>query len=287
MSNAALSWKPRALNIPVLTYHSTNVNDASYSGNDHVALQEDLRLLTELEARVISLDELIAWHSGAELESRPGPCVALTFDDGSDFDYHDLPHPSLGMQRSFYNLLEDHRKATGLDLHASCFVITSPAAREQLDQRALIGKGWWRDDWWPLAQSSGLLSIECHSWDHVHPVVDRVSQAANRKGDFRAVATQEDCDHQVRQAGDFIQAKLHGRRPRYFAYPWGEFSEFLATEYFPEQQSQHQFQAAFTVEPQAVGRDHSRWTLPRFVCGRDWKSSRELRDLLEKHRRAA
>lgn len=268
------------MNIPVLTYHSNNVTDNSYAGNDHVALEADLKRISELDVEIISLEEVYGWHQGQALNTRGRGCVALTFDDGSDFDYFDLPHPKLGLQRSFLNILRAHNERTRMRVCASIFVISSPDARKFLDQRCLIGKGWWNDHWWPAAEASGLMSIECHSWDHVHPCLERVAQAQNLKGDFSAISSWGDCDQQVRRAADYIESRLAGRRPRFFAYPWGQSSTYLKETYMPGETGRHRFLAAFTTEPSPVTRSHSRWDLPRFICGRDWRSVDELAALL-------
>ena len=41
--------------IPILTYHSLNIAGNDYLGNDHVALREDLHLLTALGWRIVPL----------------------------------------------------------------------------------------------------------------------------------------------------------------------------------------------------------------------------------------
>lgn len=265
--------------IPVLTYHAANVLENRYEANDHIALATDLQLLGELGIRVVSLGEVLAWYEGEPLldEAR---CVALTFDDGTDFDYHDLPHPSCGPLRSFANILLDYSAASGQAAPASSFVIASPEARGLLDQRGLLGKGWWSDDWWLPAQLAGPLSIECHSWDHLHPDLDEVAQQDNLKGDFSRVDTYADSERQVRQAGDYIATRLQGRRPQFFAYPWGQCSGYLADTYMPGMAGQHGFSAAFDTRAEAVTRAHSRWRLPRYVCGRDWQSPQQLAALL-------
>jgi peptidoglycan/xylan/chitin deacetylase (PgdA/CDA1 family) len=267
--------------VPVLTYHAANVEENRYEANDHIALATDLRLLQRIGWQVVSLAQLLAWHQGSN-EPPLTRCVAISFDDGTDFDFHDLPHPHCGTLRSFANILLDHQAATGLPVPAACFVVASPAARQQLDQRGLLGKGWWSDDWWQDAQRHGPMSIECHSWDHLHPDLDEVAQRDNLKGDFSLVDSLPDCDRQVRQAGDYIAGQLGGQRPQFFAYPWGQCSDYLADRYMPGHRHEHGFAAAFTTEAEAVTRAHSRWRLPRFVCGRDWQSTEQLAGLLQR-----
>lgn len=266
--------------IPVLTYHANNISDNSYAGNDHIALREDLRALNEAGWRSISLDELLAWHGGQQVPHDGQRCYAVTFDDGPDFDFRDLDHPVCGVQRSLFNVLADHREASGEAVQAASFVVASAEAREQLDRHCLIGRGWWNDDWWSNANNSDLLRIESHGWDHLHPVLDRVAQAEGLAGDFRRIDTFDDCDRQLAHAAEVIQ-RISGRRPRYFAFPWGQYSDYLVEHYLPGQRNRHGYQAAFSTRPAAVRREDNRWCLPRFVCGQDWQCADELLELLK------
>jgi len=274
------------LHIPILTYHGVNVLANTYRQNDHLALSADLREINRLGFQIIPLSTIVDWRQGIVEDRLPEKCLAITFDDGSWLDFHDLPHPTCGLQRSLFNILRDFRseldEGAQPGLHATSFVISSPAAREQLDRNGLIGLGWWGDDWWQTAQESGLMSIQCHSWDHVHEDVETVAQADNIKGDFTKVASFEDCDRQVRQAADYIASVTGGHRPDLFAYPYGQSSDYLAGRYFPEYTSRHGFRAAFTTDPRPVSRSDDIWRLPRFMFGRDWCSVGELAALLER-----
>lgn len=272
--------------VPILTYHSMHVDSPTYAGNDHVALAEDLRSIHALGGRIIPLAEAFAWHQGQRPASTVERAVVLTFDDGSWWDFHDLDHPAHGRQRSLFNILRDFRAEAGVGaqpgLHASAFVIASPGAREELDRKAMIGRGWWSDDWWARAQQSGLLAIECHSWDHVHPLLETVAQREQRKGDFAAVDSPEDCRAQVAQAGAYIRERAGPDAARFFAYPWGQASAYLASDYLPRRRARHGFQAALTTDPRPLRRSDDRWRLPRVVCGRDWRCADEFRDVLER-----
>lgn len=277
------------MGIPVLTYHAVNVIGNTYDLNDHLALAADLRYLAASGWTLVPLGHVVAWHEDT-LPARDraaferGKVIALTFDDGSWFDYYDLEHPTCGMQRSFFNILRDFKAEqegrAGTALHATSFVISSPVARDELDRKGLIGKGWWTDEWWRPAQESGLIGIESHSWDHNHPDLDHVAQRDQLKGDFRNIDTFADCDVQVAGSADYIAGRLNGARPTLFAYPWGQASEYLRREYFPGYRDRHGFRAAFTTDPKPVSKTDSIWALPRFVFGRDWKSPAQLAGLL-------
>jgi peptidoglycan/xylan/chitin deacetylase (PgdA/CDA1 family) len=144
----------------------------------------------------------------------------------------------------------------------------------------MIGKDWWGDQWWLDAVASGLVDVECHSWDHVHPELDQVAQQNQDKGDFSAVDNFADADIQFRRAGDYIGQILNGRRPDLFAYPYGSASHYVVSEYLPKHQAEHGFRAAFTTQARAVSKTDNVWLLPRYVFGHDWKSPRGLEELL-------
>lgn len=268
----------------MLTYHAVNIINNSYPENDHLALASDLETLTRLGWRIVPLNDVVQWHRGTRGDWASAKIVAFSCDDGSWFDYYDLDHPTCGMQVSFLNILRNFSGQAGGALstppHITSFVISSPDARGELDQKGLIGKGWWGDEWWADADASGLMDIACHSWDHVHPDLERVAQREQKKGDFTMVDTFEDCEVQVKQAGAYIAQKLGGRQPTLFAYPWGQASEYIRSEYLPRHQEKHQFRAAFTTQAKPVEKSDSVWSLPRFVFGRDWKSPEGLEALL-------
>jgi len=270
------------LKIPVLTYHGMNVMKNTYAENDHLALASDLETIRTLGFSIIPLSRVVDWHQGVVADEQVSRTVAITWDDGSWFDYYDLDHPSCGVQRSMINILRDFTSHDGSSraVHATSFVISSPAARNSLDQSCMIGKDWWGDQWWLDAVSSGLVDVECHSWDHVHPELDRVAQQNQDKGDFRAVNSFADADVQFRRAGDYIGQILNGKKPTLFAYPYGSASPYVVNEYLPKHQAEHGFRAAFTTRASAVSKTDSVWLLPRYVFGHDWKSPQGLEELL-------
>ncbi|MEM1411690.1 MAG: polysaccharide deacetylase family protein [Pseudomonadota bacterium] len=269
-----------AFGVPVLAYHANNISSNEYTGNDHVALATDLRTLANHGWQSIPLDTLLDWHAGKVSDDAVRRRFVITFDDGSDFDFRDIDHPSCGRQRSFYNVLRDFEEAAGLPAYAASFVIASPEARQVLDERCLIGQGWWNDDWWPEASASGRLAIECHGWDHLHPELDSVAQAEGRAGDFRAVDSLGDCRRQLLDAARYVERRA-GRRPRYFAFPWGQYSRYLVERYLPGYQEEHGYRAAFTTQARAVSDRDDRWRFPRMVCGEAWCGSEELLETVE------
>ncbi len=260
----------------VLTYHGINIHGNDYADNDHVALAEDLHLLRRLAIPVLPLHGIVdALDGRAPLPPR---CVALSFDDGAWFDWHDLEHPSHGMQRSLANVMRDACRP-GEWLHATSFVIAGPQPRETLDRTCMVGRGWWTDDWWPAAIDSGLLSIENHSWDHHHDLLpERVTGQPG--GRFDTIGDIAAADAEIAAASDYLDQRLPQRRTRLFAYPYGHVNDFLRREYFPQQRARHRLDAAFTTEPQPLSPGCDRWALGRYVCGFHWRSPEQLTHLL-------
>lgn len=273
------------MKVPILTYHSTNIFGNDYDSNDHVALAEDLRTIARLGLNIVSAAEIVAALLGEAPAHTVDGAVALTFDDGSHFDWYDMEHPRCGPQRGFAGILRGFAAATGRRVHATSFVIVSPAAREVLDVTCMVGRGWWRDDWWQAAAREGLVAIENHSWDHNHATLPRTAQHAQAKGTFRTIDSYADADAEIRAAADWLDARLAPHRGTLFAYPYGEWSDYLVRDYLPRHAHEHRLRAAFSGEPHPVEADSERWLLPRYICGPHWKTPGDLERLLRELRR--
>ncbi len=266
------------LQVPILTYHANNINGVGYQNNDHVALAADLQLIHQLGMQIISLDQLIDWRLGKAPDAAVERAVVLTCDDGTDFDYYDLHHPTHGLQTSFFNQLKAHQLKNSQTVHMTNFVIVSPTARQALDERCLIGRNWWRDDWWQDAQQSGLMQIANHSWDHNHGIFDNQNTTDDS---FHHIDNKALCDQQILQAQDYLHQQLgNGYQNKYFAYPYGNYSDYLRFEYLPQLGETMNLVAAFTTEPQHVNRHSELWAMPRYVCNNDWKSTAQLKQIL-------
>jgi len=267
--------------VPVLTWHSMNVAGPDYARNEHVAFREDLETIHRMGLRVVPVMEIARALVEGRLAQLRG-CVGLTFDDGSDFDFHDLPHPAQGPQRAMAGILRDFRARHGAGaqprLHATSFAIVSPAAREELDRTCMIGCGWWNDGWWPQAEAEGLLAVESHGWDHNHDSLAR-TVASSPRGAFD-LRTKHDADAQIAQASIALR-RLRGREGEVlFAYPYGVPNDYLAGDYLPNHMADHGVYAAFSTDPAPVNASSSRWSIPRYVSGSHWKSPAQLERLL-------
>jgi hypothetical protein len=246
-------------------------------------LAADLRHLSRLGMRVLPLSRIVDALLEGRLDAL-GPSVGISFDDGTDLDWRDIDHPRYGRQSGFARILDECASETGgSGFCATSFVIAGPGPRRELDQNCLGGAGWWNDDWWPETVQ-GRIAVENHSWDHNHqqvfdadaPITDR-----SRRGTFASVDTRESCDYQVRQAADYIDQRLAPyRQCSLFAYPYGEYSDYLVQEYLPMYRSEHRMRAAFTTAGEPLHAATNRWLIPRYVAGEHWRTPSELEAIL-------
>lgn len=265
----------------ILTYHSQNVGAGRSPVNDHEALRMDLEALTRAGLQLAPLAAALATLESVDGSAAAPPRVCLTFDDGCDLDVRDIDFPEAGPQRSLLGIMEDfmlqHGARAQPGLHATSFVIASAEARRVIDRNSLFGRGWMSDDWWQAAKDHPLLSIGNHGLDHNHPDLDAGNPC---RGGFESVDSLRACREQVVTSAKLIEQRT-GAWPEFFAYPFGESSDFLREQYFPGFATEHRCRAALGTEPGLVTPACNRWKLPRFVCGRDWRSSAELLALLE------
>jgi len=265
--------------IPVLTYHGYNVAGSGYADNDHVALAEDLAWLAANDWTVVPLALAVTALFDDPGIDLPARAVALTFDDGTDLDWMDVPFGELGMQRGFRGILEDAARANPdrVPPQATTFVIACPKARAAMEAGALAHGHCMSEHWWAKAERSSLMSIGNHSWDHRHPLVVSAEQGG---GSFFSVSNIDLARRQIIHAGQYI-ADRSGAWPRLFAYPWGQASDYLRFEFFPQYVAEHGCQAAFGTEPEPMHGGCDRWYLPRYVCGQHWRDPADLSDILQ------
>lgn len=263
---------------PILTYHSQIFQDNSYSGNNHVALARDLELIYAAGYHVRPLERLVDWLDGKADSPELGKAVFLTFDDGCNFDVQDLEHPVFGFQYSFRTIMQKFASslnpAQANGLHATTFVIASEEARRAMDAKSLFGKNWISSDWWRETDQEGLIAVESHGWDHNHPDLGGAG-----RGGFENIDREDLCRDQVVRAADMIEAQT-GRKPAFFAYPYGQSSAYMRDTWFPDFIDQHGCRAAFGTEAAHVDKHSNRWNLPRYICGHDWQSPESLLKIL-------
>ncbi|MEP6483101.1 MAG: polysaccharide deacetylase family protein [Rudaea sp.] len=271
------------MRVPVLTYHAVNIAGNDYATNDHVAFAHDLRLIAAMGWRVVPL----TWVVDALLGSNHrdlDKCVALSCDDGSAFDFFDLDHPEHGPQRSLFNCMNDFAAEFGTpstsNLHLTCFVIASKAARDHIDRECLVGRDWMNDRWWLTALESGRIGIENHSFDHNHDAIPLPGIGSMQRGSFFTVDNKERADAEIGEAARLIDERIHPHRTTLFCYPYGNVSDYLSTEYFPRFGSSHHVRAAFGDGAKPITQTSNRWNLPRYICGWHWKSPEQLEAIL-------
>jgi peptidoglycan/xylan/chitin deacetylase (PgdA/CDA1 family) len=164
------------------------------------------------------------------------------------------------------------------------FAIVSPAAREILDAKCMIGKRWWNDGWWKEANDSNLMGIANHSWNHNHDALPTPAFADVRPGTFRTVDREEVAEFEIAQASAYLHRHAPGPSAALFAYPYGEWNDYLLREYFPQHARRIGVDAAFSDQPEPWTASSDRWCLPRYIFRRDWKSPDDLRAILRQAR---
>lgn len=270
------------MRIPVLTYHAANVAGTAYAENDHVALAHDLRLIDALGWQVVSLDTVLDLLDGRRAPpSRP--CLALTFDDGTELDVRAIEYPGVGPQPGFLPILQVFRDEAGHrqpELHATCFVIASPPARAAMDAQCLFGGDIMGEAWWPQAAASGLLGIGNHSWDHNHEVAPEDAPDGLPRGRFFAVDNEVRAHWQIARAQRYIADRVPGPPPRHFGYPYGDVNDFLREDWLPRHGPGLGLAAGWSTDGRPVSADEQRWALPRHVCGLHWRSPEQLENIL-------
>ena len=271
------------MRVPVLTYHAVNIAGNDYADNDHVALAEDLRLIDRLGLRVVPLQWVVEQRLGIASRDLDG-CVALSCDDGSDFDFRDLEFPGHGRQRSFYNILGDfiaeHGQRAQPDLHLTSFVIASTEARAHIDRGALFGQGWMSEDWWASAEASGFMAIENHSWDHNHPALPMTGVDGMPRGSFHDVDNEIRAETEIADAARYIDRRIAPRRTRLFCYPFGHVPAFVHDDWLPRRGAELGLLAAFGDGAEPVTMASDAWNLPRYICGWHWRDPQGLRAIL-------
>lgn len=271
------------MRVPVLAYHAANVSGPDYAQNDQVALAADLALLHREGWRVVPLRWVVEQRLGLaqrDLER----CVALSCDDGTDLDWRGVDWPGIGHQPGMRSVLLDFLRAHGSeaqpDLHLTCFVIASPDARARMDVACLHGHGWIGEDWWPAAQRSGLLSIDCHSWDHNHACLVDSGLEDMPRGNFFAIDDEQRARFEIDQALDYINARIAPSHCGLFCYPYGHVAPYLRDDFLPTHAQQLGLLGAFGDAIGPLTMDSPVWNLPRYICGPHWSSPQALLALL-------
>lgn len=270
------------MKVPILTYHSHNIAGDSYETNDQVALGQDLQLLARKGWQVIKLRCLVAVLRG-ESDRDLSRCVVLTCDDGALADVQAVTFPGYGLQPGFLGTMQTFLAKSPQafpELEITSFVIADPVTREAVDRICLTNQGWMGEDVWQIAQDSGLMQIECHSWDHNHSALGSDGPDGMPRGDFFVVDNEVRARHEIDQSIDYLNARLAGPC-RIFAYPYAHVNDYLRTEYLPRNAERLGLMAAVGGEPAPVTMHSDLWNIPRYICGAHWRSPDALEAILD------
>lgn len=267
----------KPMRVAVLAYHSQDIQGNDYHNNDHVALAEDLRLIAGLRLPLVPAVAVAEALAGRM--TLPERCVALTCDDGADLDFIDVVDPVHGFQKSFHTVLTEASAEAEPPL-MTAFVIADPEARQVLERTCLDGKPWMNEAWWPRAVATGRWHLGCHSWDHQHPSLPPYADLPPERTMFHAVDNLAAAERQIRRAVEYLRHRAANPGDRLFAYPYGNWTDYLVREYLPNHAGQHGLIAAFTTRPEILHEAANPWLLPRYVCRADWKTPEGLATIL-------
>ena len=273
------------MRIPVLTYQPAYIHGNDYATNHLLALRDDLTSVTAAGFRIRPLCALVdAWRSRRQIS---GNVVAITCDDSCDFASRELTHPAFGKQPSVVGILGEfaaRHPGAQPELHVTSFEIASPQARAALDRSCLAGRGWWGEEAWHESLASGFVHIGNHSWDHNHEALPEAVAIARPRGSFEAIRDERLADLEVRQAAEYLRARVPNPGCAMFAYPYGNAPDYLAREYLPRHGEALGLRAAFTGRAGLWLDATDPWEIPRFVCTRDWSTPDGLAAILDSAR---
>lgn len=269
------------LRMPILAYHASNITGNVYQQNDHIAFESDLYTLHQAGFTIVPLLWIAEWLNGQrELESLGDKLIGLSCDDGLDLDYKDGHYFDFGPQRSLYHILKDFVTDVGSNnqphAHLTSFVIACPEARKKIDDVSLNSHQLLNHDWWHSAANDELMAIENHGWDHRHPDIYPTEQA-----NFLSVTDPSTAEKQITQAKVWIENQITPEKCTQFAYPWGHTNEFLLNEFMPIHAKQSGIIAAYTCGAEHVTANCNPYSIPRYVCGFNWKSPKQLLQIIK------
>ena len=251
-----------------------------------MALAADVAAVVASGLPIVSLRDIaLALASPGEHEL-PERFVAFSCDDGTLLDWAHYQHPEFGEQRSFASIFrellpQESRLRGGL---LTAFVIACPRARAAIDAGCYNGIPLSDDNWWAEAAREGLVAIESHGWDHVHPVLPDALQQYGRAGDFFSVDSYPRAQQQIAAAKQVIDEVLAttGHTTRLFAYPYGHVSPYLLNEYLPQNAGELSLLGAFSTEPRFVESGCNPFAIPRLVHGDAWTTREQFAALMHK-----
>ena len=261
----------KLLSIPIFCYHSQFMDGSDYTSNDHIALKDDLSILKDNGYEPLSLESAIQIVKEGQIQ-RDSKYFCITFVDGSPYDFmsqkdgykiYDSFHEILGNS----DLFNSSSKATS-------FVIVSKRARDQLFKFD-VENNWFVDN------ECALIDIGCHSYDHIHQSVSGTDLYHCKQGRFDTIDNYSDAHIQIAMANELLRQITKNRSVPYFAFPYGQTSEYLIKDYLPKRKGIHGLKAALTTGGTCLNQETLIWKIPRFVFGYHWKNKNDFKYLLK------
>jgi hypothetical protein len=272
------------MRVPVLTYHSNNIAGNDYTGNDHVAFAADLRLIDDLGLRIVPLQRVVDRLLGRHADDLHH-CVALTCDDGTDFDHVDIDHPTDGLQRSLFNCLRDFRNAArrrGPAGPAPDQLRDFRSRRARTDGQGVHGRTW-LDERGVVARSR-LFGPDGDREPQLGPQPSVPADARVRSA--WSAATSSRSRPKRRPNSRLRKRRTTCRRASAAGRVCSATRSAISANTYTETGCRRAAHRSASTLPSATARppvteSGDRWNLPRYICGWHWKTPDELRAILE------
>ena len=193
LASTGLMSLSAAANVVILQYHHVSETTPRVTSVTPEELRQHMRYLTENDFKVIPLTQAVDAFQNDNADSLPDKAVVITFDDGYQnvFDY---AAPILKEFNLPYTVFVNPRLLANHDFYM----------------------GW--DELRQLQQQGAL--IVNHSQSHQHLI--------RRLADENEQQWQQRVSDDISSAQQAIDDAL-GQQPKYFAYPYGEYSPALET----------------------------------------------------------
>src|SRR6185369_3527991 len=103
-------------------------------------------------------------------------------------------------------------------------------------------------------------------WDHNHDALPvDFHQTGIAHGTFGNINSRPLADLELHRASEYLRQQAPNPGTSLFAYPYGESSDYLRSEYLPGEGERIGLMAAFGDAPAYVQPGAPRWDIPRFV----------------------
>jgi peptidoglycan/xylan/chitin deacetylase (PgdA/CDA1 family) len=223
----------------ILIYHKFDEPDFPSTSTPIKDFEEQMKYLYENHFNVVSLDKLVEYIKNKNI---PPKTVAITIDDGYK------------STMKAYKILKKYKFPFTVFLYMEG-VGVYPAYLTVNDINEL--------------KNYPYITFGNHSYTHQHFAFMKKGTDLNKY--------EEDFITDTKKAEEKFE-KLIGYKPKYYAYPYGDYNEILANIL-----KKLGYKAAFTQDPSNVGYSYNLFTIPRQPIVGHWGSITHFKKILKIH----